>query len=106
LSLGALLDPITRAGPQSGDTTRRVIAYGEGVSRPAKIVAALMLVGGVALAIAGYFAAKGSDESYWAPLVPVFVLIYAAIALGLVVAVDAVIRSAMRWHRARFAKPS
>jgi hypothetical protein len=36
----------------------------------------------------------------------VFVLIYAAIALGLVVGVDAVIRSAMRWHRARFAKAS
>ena len=40
----------------------------QGVSRPAKVVAALMLVGAVALAIAGYFAAKSSDESYCWPL--------------------------------------
>jgi hypothetical protein len=83
-----------------------VVAYGAGVSRPAKVVAALMLVGAVALAIAATFVTATSDESYWAPLVPVFVLIYAAIAVGIVVGVDAAIRSAMRWHRARFAKPS
>jgi hypothetical protein len=82
-----------------------LIAYGERVSRPAKIVAVLVFVGAVAFAIAGYFAARGSDESYWAPLVPVFVSIYGGIALGLVVGVDAAIRSAMRWHRARLAKP-
>jgi hypothetical protein len=100
------MHPITRAVPQSGDSAPCVIAYGEGVSRPAKIVAALMVVGGVAVAIAGYIAAMGSDESYWAPLIPVFVLIYTAIAVGLIVGVDAVIRSAMRWHRARLARPS
>jgi hypothetical protein len=76
------------------------------VSRPAKIVAALILVGDVGLAIAGYFAARGSDESYWAPLIPVFVLIYGALAVGVVAGLDYAIRWGIRRHRGRLAKLS
>jgi hypothetical protein len=80
--------------------------YGADVSRPAKVVAALILVGAVGLAIAGYFAASGSDEAYWAPLVPVFVLIYAALAVGVVAGLDYAIRWGIQRHRARLARPS
>ena len=80
--------------------------YGADVSRPAIVVAALILVGAVGLAIAGYFAASGSDEAYWAPLVPVFVLIYAALAVGVVAGLDYAIRWGIQKHRARLARPS
>lgn len=74
------------------------------MSLPAKVLTGLIVAAGVALSIAGYFAAKGSDEAYWAPLVPVFVLIYAAIAIAVVAGLDYGIRWANQ--RRRFAKPS
>ena len=76
------------------------------MSRPAKVVAVLILLGGVALAIYGYFVVRAGDEAYWAPLIPVFVLIYAGLAIAAVVGLDWVIRSATWWRQARFAKPS
>jgi peptidoglycan/LPS O-acetylase OafA/YrhL len=82
--------------PESGHAAVGVAHYGAHMSRPAKLVAALILVGAVALAIAGYFATTGSDEAYWAPLVPVFVFVYAAHAVGAVIAVDAVVRWSLR----------
>ena len=69
-----------------------------------KILTGLIVVAGIALAIAGYFAASRSDEAYWAPLVPVFALIYAAIAVAVVFGLDYAIRLAIQ--RRRFAGPS
>jgi drug/metabolite transporter (DMT)-like permease len=70
------------------------------MSRPAKVVVTLILVGAVVFAIYGYFVVRGSDEAYWAPLIPLFVLIYAGIAVGVVAGLDWAIRSVLRRNRA------
>jgi hypothetical protein len=76
------------------------------MSRPAKVVAALILVGAAALAIAGYFVVSGGDEAYWAALIPVFVFIYAGIAIAVVFGLDSAIRWGIGKRRSRFAEPS
>jgi uncharacterized oligopeptide transporter (OPT) family protein len=74
------------------------------MSLPARILTGLIVAAGLAFAIAAYFAARGSDQGYWAPLVPVFVAIYTAIAVGFAVAVDITVRWTIQ--RRRVPKPS
>jgi hypothetical protein len=76
------------------------------MSRAAKVLSALILVATLPLAISGYLVVKDGDESYWAPLIPVFLFIYAGIAIAVVVGVDSAIRWGIRKRRARVASPS
>lgn len=75
------------------------------MSRSAKVLAVLILVCAAALAISGYFVVRSSDESYWAPLIPVFVFIYAGIAIAVVFGLDSAVRWGIRKRRARLTDP-